>query len=116
MPVVLELVETDLELLTEQTLCMVCAILEDVLHRKELRLVIHDHAGIRRNRYLAVCECVERVDGLVRRHIIRKMYHDLGCRSGQIVDLLDLDLSLLLGLENRLNNYVSCLSEWYLVD
>ena len=44
------------------------------------------------------------------------MYHDLGCRSGQIVDLLDLDLSLLLGLENRLNNYVSCLSEWYLVD
>ena len=115
-PVVLELVETDLELLTEQALCMVCAILEDVLHRKELRLVIHDHAGIRRDRHLAVCESIERVDGLVRRHIIRKMYHDLGCRSGQIVDLLDLDLSLLLGLENRLNDYVSRLSEWYLVD
>ena len=44
------------------------------------------------------------------------MNHYLGCICRKIVDLLDLDLALVLGLEDRINDDMSCLSEWYLVD
>ena len=99
-PVILELIESDLELLPKETLCVVCAVSENLVHRKELRLMVHDDAGIRRDRNLAVCKCVKCVDGLVWRHIVRKVDHDLCLVSRQVVDLLDLDLALLLCFED----------------
>ena len=115
-PVVLELIESDLELLSKETLCVVCAVSENLVHRKELRLVVHDDAGVRRDRNLAVCKRIKRIYGLVRRHIVRKMDHDLCLVSCKVINLLDLDLALFLCLEDRINDDMGCLAKWYLVD
>ena len=63
MPVVLEFVESDLKLLTEQFSGMVGAVAEHIVHAEELRFMVYDDACVRRNRHFAVCKGVERVDG-----------------------------------------------------
>ena len=66
MPVVLELILLDFELLAEQIPCVLRVVDEDVIHAQELRLVVLDDAGVRCDRGLAVRECVQCIDGLVR--------------------------------------------------
>ena len=89
---------------------------ENVIHAEELRLVVLDDAGIRGYCALAVRECVESVDGLVRRNVIGKMNHEV-CRIGRhILDLLNLDFSLGLGLEYGLDEGVRGLAVRYLLD
>ena len=78
MPVVLQLIQPDLQLLSEEALGVVCAVSENVMDREELRLVVYNHAGIGRNGNLTIRKCIERIDCLVRGYIIRQVYHDLG--------------------------------------
>ena len=100
-PLVLQLTETDLELPLENVPCVERVVDEYVLDREELRLVVHDHAGVRGYVALAVGEGVQGVDRLVRGHIVGKVDYDLHLVSGHVLDLLDLDLALLLGLDDR---------------
>ena len=98
-PVVFELGKAYAELLFQQVAGVEGIVLEDVVDRKELRLVLHDHAGIRGNVGLAVGESVEGIDGLVGGDIVGKMDDDVHLVGGHIFDLLDLYLPLILGLE-----------------
>jgi len=95
---------------------VVCTVSEYVMYAQELRLMVHDHAGVRRYRHFAVGECVKCIDGLVRRNIVRKMYQYVCLVRGQVIDLLDLDLALFLCLENGFDYSMSGFSERYLID
>ena len=48
-PVVLEFIESDLQLSSKQRLGVVGTVDEHVVYRKELRFMVYDDAGIRRN-------------------------------------------------------------------
>ena len=75
-----------------------------------------DHTCVRSNCYLAGSECVKRIYGLVWRNVVRQMDKDVRCRAGKVVDLLDLDLSALLGLHDGLLYGVRGLAERNLCD
>ena len=62
---------------------MLCTVTEHVVYAEYLRLVVENHACVRCYRHLARCECVEGIDGLVRRYIVREMYHDVDLVGGQ---------------------------------
>ena len=66
MPVFFEFAFADFKLSSQQFFRVFGIVDEDVLHAEELRLVVHDDAGIRGYCALAVRECVQRVDRLVR--------------------------------------------------
>ena len=110
MPLVLKLGEPDVKLPFEKIPCVVRVVDQYVLDREELRLVLHDDAGVRRDVALAVRERVQSVDRLVRGHIVRKVDKNLDLFRGHILDLLDLDLAFVLGLQNRVDEDVGCLS------
>ena len=110
MPLVLKLREPDLQLPLEKISRVVRVVDQDVLDREELRLVVHDDAGVRGDVALAVRERVEGVDGLVRGHVVRKMDEDLDLLRGHVLNLLDLDLALVLGLQDGVDEDVGCLS------
>ena len=116
MPLVLKLSESDLKFLTEQVLGVIGTVTENVVHAEYLRLVLVDHAGVRSHRHLAGSECIEGVDGLVRRHVVRKVDQDVGCSTGEVIDLLDLDLTAFLGLHDGFLDGICSLSEWYFGD
>ena len=100
MPVVLKFVKPDLEFLTEQVLGVLGAITEHIMYTEELRLMVYDHTGVRRDGYLAISESVKSIDGFIRRHVVRQVDHDVDLVGGEIVDFLYLDLALLLRLED----------------
>ena len=105
MPFVLQLAQSDGQLLTQKVLGMHGAVTEHVVHAEHLRLVVHDHAGVRSDGNLACREGVKSVYGLVRRHIIRQVDDDVHLVCSQVVDLLDLDLSCFLCLEDGLDDH-----------
>ncbi len=109
MPLVLKLREPDLQLPLEKIPRVVCVVDQDVLDGQELRLVVHNDAGVRGDVALAVRERVEGIDRLVRGHIVRKMHKDLDLLGCHVLDLLDLYLAFVLGLEDRVDEYVGCL-------
>ena len=100
MPLVLEFVEADAQLPFQKILGVVGVIDEYVLDTQELRLVVHNHAGVRGDVALAVGEGVESVYRLVRGDIVRQVDDDLHLVRGHVLDLLDLDLSLFLSLDD----------------
>ena len=112
MPVVLQFVQPDLELLSQKRLGMFGAVAEHIVHAEELWLVVHDDTCVRRNRHLAVCKCIKSIYGLVRRHIVRKMDEDVRIACSQVLYLLYLDLALVLCLEDRIDDRVGGLSIW----
>ena len=77
---------------------MIGVIFKDLIHGEEHGLVFTDDAGVWRNLGLAFREGIESVDSLVRGDIGRKMDDNLHFVRGHIVNLLDVDLLLLLGL------------------
>ena len=115
-PLVLKLREPDLQLPLEKISRVVRVVDQYVLDREELRLVVHDDAGVRGDVALAVRERVEGIDGLVRGHIVRKVDKNLDLLRGHILDLLDLYLAFVLGFEDRVNEDVGSLSVRYLGD
>ena len=108
-PLLLELAELDLELALEQRLGGLGAGLEDVADAEELRLVVaglriaHDDAGGGVELHLAAGEDVELLDDLLRLAALREMDEDLDLVGGVVVDVLDLDLALGVGGEDRLD-------------
>ena len=102
MPLVLELVETNPQLPLKKIPGVEGVVSKDVLDTEELRLAIHDHAGVRGNVALAVSESVEGVDGLVRRHVVGKVDDNLDLVRGHVLDLLDFDLAFILCLDDRI--------------
>ena len=109
-PVGLELVELDLQLLQEDVAGVEGAVLEDVAHREELRFVVLDHAGVGGDVDLAVRERVECVDGLVGRDVVGQVDEDVHLVRGHVLDLLDLDLALVLGLEDGVDEVLGVLA------
>ena len=101
-PVALELVEADLQLVQEYVAGVVCAVFEDFVHGQELRLVVHNDAGVRGEVALAVRECIQRVYGLVGGHVAGQVDEDFDLVGGHILYLLDFYLALVLGFENGL--------------
>ena len=116
MPCVLKLVLPDFQLLLQQVAGMLGIIDEDIIYAEELWLVVFDDAGIRCDGGFTVGECVECVDGLVRGNIIWKMDDEVSSSCRHIFDLLNLDFSLVFGLEDGIYQYVGCLSIRYLLD
>ena len=102
MPCLLQLPEADLQLAAQQVFRMFGRAAEDLLHAEEVRLVLPDDACVRRDRHLAVREGIERIDGLVRRFVGGHLDHDLHLVGRIVVHLADLDLSLVVGLDDRL--------------
>ena len=131
-PAVLELVQPDLELFSKEFPGMIGIVGEDVVHTEELRLVVLDYAGVRGNGGLAVGECVECVDCLVRGNVVRQVYdylrvpvrgnviwkmnHEVGRVGRHILDFLYFDFSLSLGLENGLDERMGGLTVRYFLD
>ena len=104
MPVVLQFSKLNLKLCLQDVTGMIGVILQDLIYRKEHRLVFTDNACVGGDFGLALSECVQRVNGLVRRNIGRKMDDNLHFVRGHIVYLLDVYLLLLLGLDDAVNN------------
>ena len=100
-PLILELVETDAQLPFQDVPGVVSVVDEYILDAQELRLVVHDHAGVRGDVALAVGEGVQGVDRLVRGDVVGKVDYDLHLVRSHVLDLLYLDLALLLGLDDR---------------
>ena len=75
---------------------------QDLRNPEEVRLLVPDDARVRGDRHLAVGEGVERVDGLVRRLVGRDLNDDFDLVGRIVVDLSDLDLALVVGLNDRI--------------
>ena len=79
-------------------------VFQDFVHGEEHRLVFPDHAGVGADLGLALGESVQGVNGLVRRHVGRQVDDDLHLVGGHVVDLLDVNLLLVLGLDDAVNH------------
>ena len=99
MPFVLQLVHLELKLGVKDVPGVEGVVLKDIVHRQEDGLVVLDDAGIGAYLGLAVREGVQGVDGLVRRNIGGKMDDDFHLVGGHVVNLLDVDFLLVLGLD-----------------
>ena len=49
MPVVFQLSQPDFQFLTQKVLGVQSVVAQHLVHPKELRLLVHNHAGVRRN-------------------------------------------------------------------
>ena len=116
MPVVFQLSQPDFQFLTQQVLGVQGVVAQHLVHPKELRLLVHNHAGVRRNGNLAVGEGVEGIDGLVRRHVVGQVDDDFGLLRGQVLNFLDFNLALVLGLHYGLHQQLGGLSVRHLRD
>ena len=98
-PLCLQLVKFDVELLEQQVTGVESAVFQYVVDREESRLVVLDDAGVGVDGVFAVGEGIEGIYGLVRGHVAGKVDEYVHLVRGHILDFLDLDLALLLGLE-----------------
>ena len=102
------------QFLAQQSHCGVGAVAQHVADGEEARFVVLDDTAVGRDVYLAVGECVQRVDSLVARNARSKMhlYLNFGCRV--VIYLLCLDLSLVNSLEYRVDERCGSLRVGYL--
>ena len=108
MPLTIQLVEFDLQLLLQQSLSVLGRTTQNLANTQEMRLLLIDYTRIGRDRYLAIGECVECVDGLVGRLVGRNVNDDLDLLRGVILHLADLDLALLVSFDDRLLDTFGC--------
>ena len=101
-PVLLQFAQPDIQFGLEQFARMVDTTAKYLPHAHEVRLVVHNHARIRRDRHFAIRKSVQRVDSLVRRLVVAHMDDNLDPVRRIVVDLFDLDLALVIGLDDRL--------------
>ena len=102
MPLLLQLIESHLQLLAEQFAGVLRIVAQDVAHTEEAGPLIADDTSIGRDGFLAVGECVEciygLVDGLACGHVNNE-FDGGGC---VVIDALNLDFTHLHSLHNRL--------------
>ena len=110
MPVAFEFAETNLKFLAEKVFRVESVIAQDFIYPEELRLLVDDDACIRRYGNLAIRECVESVNRFVRRDVVREMNQYLRLLGGEVLNLANLYLTLVLRLENRVDQEVGRLS------
>ncbi len=101
-PLLVELAQTDAKLRAEQVFGAFGAAAQNFAHADEVGLLLGDDARVGRDGDLAVGKCVEGVDGLVGRFVRADVDDDLHLFGGVVVHLLDLYLSLFVGLDDRL--------------
>ena len=65
-----QLAFTNLQLLTNQVLCAISRVSQNVAHGEELGLVVLDDAAVGRKTYLAVGKGIERVNSLDRKSVV----------------------------------------------
>ena len=116
MPLIFEFAQPDRKFLTEKVARVLRTVAKHVVDTEHLRLVVKDHACVRSDRHLTCRECIECIDRLVRRHVIRKVDQDVDLVSGEVIDLLDLDLSAFLCLEYRLDHHLRRLAVRHFCD
>ena len=92
----------DFQLLTYKVLRAVCRMAQHIADSEEFRLVILDHATVRRDTYLAIGEGIEGINGLVRRDTWGQMHLYLHVGSRQVLYLPGLDLTFLNGTDNTI--------------
>ena len=110
-PVALQLFHAYAQLLQQDVAGVEGAVLEYLVDRQELGLVVLDHASIRRQVAFAVGECIQGVYCLVGGHVAGQVDQNLHLVRGHVLYLLDLDLSLVLGLQDRFNQVLGILAE-----
>ena len=76
-PLVVQLAQLNLQLLTQQILCMLCRVAENIANPHKLRVLVLNNARVWRDRYLAKGKCIERVDSLIARLARRDMNNNL---------------------------------------
>ena len=101
-PCLAQLAQPDFQLQPQQRLGVLGRAAQDLRNPEEVRLLVPDDARVRGDRHLAVGEGVERVDGLVRRLVGRDLNDDFDLVGRIVVDLSDLDLALVVGLDDRI--------------
>ena len=103
MPGFLQLTESDFQLAPQQHACPVCAALQDLLDAEEDRFVILDDTSVGRKAHLAIGECEQGVDRPVGGHPRSQVDHDLHELGRVVLYPLDLDLALVIGFEDAVN-------------
>ena len=103
MPRFLELSKLDFQLALQQVTCAVCTDAQDVRNAHEDGLVVKHHATIGGQAHLTICERVERIEHFVRRDVVGQVHHHLHLVGGVVLHLLDLDLALVVGLQDAVN-------------
>ncbi len=95
----------DLQFPLEQCLGVVHRLTEQVAHRGEDRLLIFHYAAVGRDIHLAIREGIQRIDSFVAGRS-RRQLHDDACLLGRkVVYLANLDLALLIGTQDGLDNF-----------
>ena len=108
MPLLLELAELDLQLLSQELLCPVNAAPQDFTDAKECRLVILNHAGRRRNRHLTVGEDIELLNDLFGIGALRQLDQDLDLVRSIVIDMPDPGPALCVCCEDGLDQRGRC--------
>ena len=100
MPFLLELCQLYFQLPFQQFFGIFCGDSQQVFYREELRFFINDHAGVGGNTYFAIGECIQSINGDIRRNARRQLNDDLDGCGRMIGHFFDLDLSLVVGFNN----------------
>ena len=111
-----QLALANLQFLTNQVLGTVHRVAKHIAHRQELRLVVLNHATVRRNVDFTVREGIERIQRLVARHTRSQLHLYLDLRSRQVFHVTGLDLALLDGFQNGVDDGLRRLGERNLAD
>ena len=115
-PLSIQLVELNLQLLFQQRLGVLGRAAQNLANAQEMRLILIDYTRVGRNRHFAIGECVQCVDRLVGRFVGCHVNDDLNLLRGVILHLANLDLALLVGLHDRLLDTLGRSCEWDLGD
>ena len=115
-PLVFKLGKLDAKFLKEDVPCVVGTVFENVFYRHECRLVVLYDTGVWRDVIFTVRECVERVYGLVRRHVARKMNEDIDLVRGHVLYFLDFYLAAFLRFQDGLYKVLRVFAIWSLGD
>ena len=103
-PLLVKLVELELELCFEHGHRRVGGPAEHVAHPHKHRLIVDNDAGHGAHRRLAGRERVERIHHLVGRNPRQQMDHNLHVLCRVVLDLFDLDLAFVVGLDHGLDH------------
>ena len=113
-PSPIQLVELNLQLALEQPLGVVRRVAQDVANTHKDGLIIQNDTGIWRDRDLTVGEGIQRIDSLIRRLVLSNLNYNLNLLGRIIIDLLNLYLTLVVSLDNRLLDRLRRCGEWNL--
>ncbi len=102
-PLLLQLAPFDRELQFQQAQGVLRADAQQFGHAHEAGLVVLDHHRVRRDAQLTIGEGIERIDGVVRRYARSEVDGDLDVLGRVVLDVAHLDLALVVGLDDALD-------------